>query len=214
MQASTSTLLLCATLFLDWILFTETVVLFFFFYVSHFLVDFFILGHHWNILQRFMKLRHSTRMFQIGLLLNVLLWKLVRSTHLIFDCVTNPIVLSETFFFVACFPPLIFLGQNCHGFDIPRLWHTYVPAAFTRARAFNSDISKWNTAKVSDMVQSTSTLPFIFSSVGLDLFSHLDFFYLFFSIFCLFWLGTHSYLLLRTSTNSNILSSILRNRSF
>ena len=108
MRASTSTLLLCATLFLDWILFTETVVLFFFFYVSHFLVDFFVLGHHWNILQRFMKLTHSTWMFQIGSLLNVLLWNIVRPTHLIFDCVTNPIVLSETFFFVACFPPLFF----------------------------------------------------------------------------------------------------------
>ena len=57
---------------------------------------------------------------------------------------------------------------------------------FFGAESFNENISMWITSKVTTMHSSTSTLPFIFSSVGLDLFSHLDFFYLFFSIFCLF----------------------------
>ena len=53
--------------------------------------------------------------------------------------------------------PLLFILRFLNFIYFPR--HRHPPTAFYSASAFNADLSKWNTAAVTNMGQSTSTAP-------------------------------------------------------
>jgi surface protein len=60
-------------------------------------------------------------------------------------------------------PLLFFTFSRCYLFlDSVQSRHRPPPTAFLQAKAFNGDISKWNTSAVTSMRQSTSTPPLCF----------------------------------------------------
>ena len=83
--------------------------------------------------------------------------------------------------------PLLFLRfhEFIFGFCPPR--HRHPPTAFLAAKAFNADISNWNTAAVTNMGQSTSTPPSCFCCCLFHLNStHSRYFFLTISRFSLY----------------------------